>query len=83
MEFLVLIVPILWTASAVWVYCDTKVHGLEKGMHRGFPDFGPYGWFFFMLFGWLVAFPLYLHKRKMLTILARQARAAGTARDPA
>jgi len=64
-----------WTAAPLWVYCDTKVLGINKGIHTGFPDFGPGGWFLFMLLALPVAFPVYMHKRAALAWLARQARA--------
>jgi hypothetical protein len=79
---LMLLLSIALTASSIWVYCDTKVLGIRKGLHPGFPDFGSYGWFFFTLFVWIVAFPLYISKRNTLKKLARQACANGLGPDP-
>lgn len=79
MDLVLLLFPIVWSASSIWVYCDTKILGISKGIHSGFPDFGPYGWFFFTLFAWIVAFPLYIHKRDMLARLARQPRSGSAA----
>jgi len=74
-SFVFFAITAAWTAAPLWVYCDTKVLGIDKGLHAGFPDYGPSGWFFFVLFALPVAFPLYLHKRRALATLARQARA--------
>lgn len=79
MDITLLFFSIVWTASTVWIYCDTQVLGIKKGMHQGFPNLGPHGWFFFTLFVWPVAFPLYLHKRDMLVKLAKQARSKSPA----
>lgn len=54
---------LLVVASSLWVLCDAKTLGIQKGQLSGFADMGPWGWFFASLLIWIIAFPLYLAKR--------------------
>ena len=83
LSFMLMFFSVVWTASTVWIYCDTNVLGIKRGQHKGFPNFGPYGWFFFTLFVWPVAFPLYIHKRDLLIKLAREARTKAALQEAA
>ncbi|MFW6016663.1 MAG: hypothetical protein ACOCRK_09515 [bacterium] len=56
--------------SSLWVLYDAKKIGLKKGQVKGFLDIGYIGWFLACLFGWLLAFPLYLFNRRKLMNIA-------------
>ena len=49
--------------SAIWVLFDAKSIGVRKGLVTGLGNIGPWGWFFVVLFLWIIGFPMYLYYR--------------------
>lgn len=65
-------------ASSFWVLYDAKAIGVQKGQLKGLCDLGPWTWFFACLFLWIIAFPLYLAKRRQLLQINGKESASNT-----
>ncbi len=68
--------------SAIWVYVDARSIGVRKGLVTGLGDMGPVGWAVSTLFLWIVAFPLYLVKRRQFRIAVATAAPTVGDREP-
>jgi hypothetical protein len=58
-----LLVTAIVIGSSIWVLCDARLIGVQKGQVEGLANMGPWGWFFACLFLWIVGFPWYWAKR--------------------
>ena len=59
-----LLPPLVVLGTSVWVLLDSRTIGIAKGRIDGFFNMGPTGCFFSCLLCWIVAFPVYLVKRR-------------------
>jgi hypothetical protein len=55
---------LLYVTTSLWVLVDAKTIETKKGGINGLGNMGPLGWFLSCIFLWVIAFPLYLYKRK-------------------
>lgn len=67
------LILLLVVGSSIWVYADAKSIGARKGLTTGFFDLGPGGWCAACLLLWIVAFPVYLGKRKQIADMVKAA----------
>ena len=65
--------------TTVWVWIDSRNIGIKKGSTKGFFNMGPTGWFLACLLCWIVAFPVYVIKRRehLLTVADGSERSSG------
>ena len=65
--------------TTVWVWIDSRNIGIKKGSTKGIFNMGPTGWFLACLLCWIVAFPVYVIKRRehLLTVADGSERSSG------
>ena len=65
--------------TSVWVLIDSRNIGIKKGSTKRFFNMGPTGWFLAFLLCWIVAFPVYLFKRRehLLAVADGSERSSG------
>lgn len=82
MNYLNIILPIIVTISALWVYIDASKNKIGNSPQGGLLNLGGAGWWGALcLLLWIVVFPLYLTKRSKLIAFAKENPAEPTNRN--